>query len=85
MDEYSIRSRQERETSVLLCSLNNLIDSIVKQAVQHPYGTGFSVSITIGMAAKGFGAPNWLSLLIALGTGYFTAEGLKKVKTNSHY
>ena len=85
MDQYSIQPYREPEVPILLRSINDLVDGIVKQAVQHPYGTGFSVGIVTGIAAKGFGAPNWLCFLIGLGAGYFTSEGLKKVKVSSYY
>lgn len=80
MYQYPVQRYQQSELPASIRSINNLIEEIVNQAVQHPYRTGLSTGTAMGLAAKGFGAPNWLSFLIALGTAYFTCEGLKKVK-----
>jgi len=80
MNQYSIQPYREPKASLLPHSINSLVNGIVEQAVQHPYGTAISASIVVGTAAKGFGAPDWLIILIGLGTGCFTLEGLKKLK-----
>lgn len=83
MYQYPVQRYQQSELPALIRSINTLLEDIVNQAVQHPYITGYSTGGVVALAAKGFGAPNWLCVLIGGGVGYFTSEGLKKVKRGS--